>query len=482
MLSLKYFKIILIVLLFMPGFCFNISNLYYPYFNLFLPIFLIIYLVFGGKKILKYLYHIYKKTPMKYFIYFIIAVICSGLICVFKGYYSFNRFLYAILAGLILRGLFVYLFPVLVIKKNISLKKFIKWFVLLYDIVLLIGLIEVLGYHFNISLFSSFVSFISNTRSTIIYDTFTNSFRLRSTFTEPSVLAAFLCFNLPIILNLQASKYRIFRNKYLNFILKKSLLPLTLIVLFLTQSPIFIIISLGVLLYFYKKQCIKLIKKYYLFILIPLLLLILIIVFLLMFKVSFTNYFTKTFIFRILNTIATYGNWDMFVLVESSLATRIASYRVQFNIFCDYPLFGVGYGNRGPLVMSYFYNAKFALTVELLNFLYRSVDNMAYNTTAFYQILHQSGIFAAFFYLLFVYKTLFSLKKIYIYFNNIERTFVSGYFLSMLILLFLSIFYAIGLMNVFLLFYLGLSASILNIARQNQKNNKLKNEMEDTGE
>ena len=460
----NYIILFSLILLFMPGFCFVIGDLFYPIFVLILPIIFIMFFILH-KNPLNYIYDYYRNTPLKYFTYLIIWIVVSGAIAVLMGYYSLTRYLYTIIFGLLLRGITIYIYPMIAFYQEKALEKILQTICIIFMFIYIIGIVEFIGAIFNVEIINNIINFISNTKEVILIETHSSLPRIRSTFSEPGHLASSIVCFLPLIYQICCSKFKIFKNPYLNAFIKKSLIPLSILCLLLTQSPIYVIIGTIVTIWYliFVKKILK-INILWLFVIILMLVLV---VSLLCFALQSID-LSETFLIRIVNAIDSLKDWDKFQYLEPSLATRVASYITQIRIFIQYPLFGIGFGNRGYIAISFFQNSPFMLPYELQNNLILNNGNMSYNTNCIYQFLHQTGILGAILYIVLMLKNISILKKALKWFRGIEYDFVLGYINVIFVSFALSIIYNIGFMGPIFLFEIGFCCIIIKIANYRQ--------------
>lgn len=458
---LKIFSIITLILYFFTAFVFFIGDSsYFPIVILIIPFELFILLLLYKENFFKRIIFLYKFTPVKYFFLLFIWIIITGILAVLSGYYSISRFLYAAVLGAILRIIFVFLYPTFVIPKIISMRTVIKIFIGTIFFIILWGGVELIGSYFDISIINTLVHVLSNIRDTdisVIIEAHSGIPRIRSVFMEPGVYASFLTINLPIIFKFGFSKYKIFKNGIINLLVKNSIIPLTIISLILTQSPIYFIFASITILFIYYKKIYIIIKKYSLkFILISIVSLF---VLALIIPIVLNN-IENSFLIRIVNVIQVFGGkFDLSSLIEAegSLATRIVNYIIQFIIFLKHPIFGIGFGNNGYMLINAFRSAPIPLTGEMYCILQDSTSSITVTTNAFYLLLHQTGLVGFGLYAIFMVKIIQQMGKIQIFKDNVISAFALSLRSSIIVLFALSIIYNQGFVSNILFLYTSIA-------------------------
>ena len=468
MLNIKSVAYIPLILLFLPAFCFFIgTNSFFPYVIVLCPI-AFIFIILSNKIIIyKHFKYLYKHTPFKYFIYLYLWLIFSGLIAVISGYYSLFRFLYAIIFGFMFRSVLIYLYPGTIIPKILSLKSIIRFFIFAYLLIFIWGLIEFIGALFNIEIINSIVSFLSNIRgdeNSIILESYSGIPRIRSVFMEPGTFGRFIAINMPIIYQLALCKFKIFQDKNINFIIKKSIIPLMLVCLILTQSPIYLVIcTIITLILFYKQILYMIFKTKKILITIIILSIILILI---LNQLEFD--ISKSFLTRIISVIEIIPKMDIetLIFVEPSLATRVVNNINQFLLFLKHPIFGVGFFNNGPILIKQLEHSPIPLTPEMYSIVQNATNSIPITTNALYLLLFQTGIIGFYLYCLFMLKSIFALKKNLHYFSGIEYCYINALKNTITTMFALSIIYNQGFVDEYLFFITGLVGSIIIIVHK----------------
>lgn len=408
---LLFFFVTLIILMF-PGLCFSIGsqfvNLYVPFVLLALSILFII----QNKKLKRHILFLYKKTPFKYFCWFALWGGFTIVMSVFTGKFRFGGFITSTLGGLICSVLCPFIFVSFVFSKILSTKFLIRflygfcWFVFVF------ALFDFIIYLFDISFLKDFVSILCNKRSIfanleLAYRASANNYiRAKSIFEEPSYLGYFILLLSPIIYEIHYAIKNIFKNSFVNLVIKKTMIPFMWISLILTQSPIFLIFNLLFTVFYYiKYRNLKTIMyKYRIFILS----LVIPIIFILLYSFM-TIDFQQTYLNRIILVVQNINSFDKFVMVEPSLATRVIIFICGCNLFLQTYLFGVGYGNLSYLMQDLIINSNLPLTPELSELFY--TDNTHLASMIFIKMISETGFIGFVLFYYFLFKTILTIQK-----------------------------------------------------------------------
>lgn len=415
------FFIVTLILLMFPGLCFSVGS---QFVNVYIPFVLfalaIIFFV-RNKKLKRHILYLYKKTPFKYFCWFALWGFITIIISVFTGNFHFGGFLTSTLGGLMCSVICPFIFVSFLFSNMLSTKFLVKflygfcWFVFVF------ALIDFFVYLLDISFLKDIVSLFCNKRSIftdvdLTYRASANNYiRAKSIFEEPSYLGYFILLLSPIIYEIHYNIKNIFKNALVNFVIKKSMLPLMWISLILTQSPIFLIFNLiFTLFYFVKYRNLKTkIYKYRIFIIG----LIIPVIFVLLYCFM-TIDFQQTYLNRIILVVQNINSFDKFVMVEPSLATRIVIFLCGWQLFVKTYGFGVGYGNLSYIIQNIIINSNLPLTTELQSLFYK--DNTHLTSTIMTKVSTETGIIGFAIFYFFVFKTYLLMKKLNRKMNNKE--------------------------------------------------------------
>lgn len=275
---------------------------------------------------------------------------------------------------------FIGLFITKILKEETIIKCFI--FVLLF--IIIFGILEFILSFINTDLICSILNITSGRQTSFIYKISSNFPKIQSFFQEPSHYAWFLICNIPIAIKLYFTKYKLFSNIYLNLIIKKILFPLIIISIILTQSPINLIFMVIVLI-LYKLFMGKMFLKQ--FIIMFFATSITVLLFYLIFQqIDLSN----TYLYRIVLTIESLGDFKLFLSREQSLATRIVSYVNMWIIYTQNSIFGVGAGQLKYAFHNQLQFSPLNLTYELYAALL-APKATGTNPSIFFKVLTETG-------------------------------------------------------------------------------------------
>ena len=432
-----------------------IPIIYIPAYTIIIGLTLALTLIANPKHVLS-VTKFYKYKFFKFLIFYIIWVCLSGLISVIAGNYSLCYYLYATYLLFIYGNFSWYIFPYLICPKVFSIKFIAKFIVLAVYIICFYGLIEFVFKVSNIHTMDAIQNIIVN-RRTFEMTGFSNYDlkRLISIFEEPGYLGGFICINLPIIYNIIFSPFKILKNKYLNFFVKKSYLIVLLMTITCIQSPIWFIVFAVISCLYFRKQIISQFKN---------LLVIACIIILSCFVADQSNLnLSQTIFMRINKTIDSFGSMQKLIKNESSLATRIIAYYIRVKIFIKNPICGVGYRNAASKAGEEYQLLDFTGIEKSKTSNYKS-DNgtqREINGAIFWNTLSDTGIIGTvLFYLFLIYniKKLNYISKKLEY--SIEKLFASGIKNSYITIIFLSVY---DLRNNFIYYWFlyGLTLSLI---------------------
>lgn len=457
--NIQYYNLLLIplIFLFLPAFYIPLGILVPAYYFFILIIFLP-YIIFNYRFFSIFLIKLYKYSPFKYFIWFSLWVILSLLILVFVQKISIAFAVSAIV--IVLGGYFIlyFLYPAYVIDKNFTIKKIAKFLSLALYITLIWGILTYLGNLLQIKFLQILENFFSNRQLLLRGSLFTLA-RSRSFLFEPGFYAYFLSLNLPLFFYLNKSKYKIFHNSYLNLIIKKTILPLAILNLILTFSPIGWVFGICITLFCNYKNILNFLtnkKK-----LIKILLLVSIInIFIFTF---YKNLAENVAVKRIFTVVANSAkDIEYLTIVEPSLYTRIVSYTNAFCLFLQHPLLGVGLDQSKFTIISQFEHSPIILSKENRFCLEKANTSgkMIYNRNILCDLLCETGIIGCLLFYLFLFKSFCLLNKIQRYYLGFDRDFINVVKNILLIMLFLS-FYEVSVVHIPYHFFIFALSNIL---------------------
>lgn len=458
-----------IILIFFPAFVFWIPFLKGAYLYFFIVLYLCIgtILVLNGKNLVRKFIKITKNTPLKIFFIALLLMTINSIFLMIVGKSSFSNIRSLILQFALFIIPIIFYF-VCIINEYISYKNCIRLFLLLFWIILNIGFISYIGQLFNIEIVNTFFDFFANERILSVantkiemqvsnYEAFGLP-RLDNLFAEPSFYARFLFMFLPFIYAFSQSRHRIVNNKVWNFIIKKTMIPFTLISIILTFSPIYLILTIILTGIYYFNNIRLIIKKYYIYFIIALLIICIILK-----RVDLS----ETYLSRIFNTLENIKSFEDFILIEPSFATRVVSYINSICVFLQHPFIGVGFGNLTAYDVMYkqYLSSPVPLTPEIItktNAILYDTNRVFINRGYLYSLLAENGFFISVLMLYFYIKLYMLLAKIeHIYSSlQIERTYAQG-LKGCLAGIFIIMFYNLGFLDLYL--YLIVVLSIILI-------------------
>lgn len=399
-LCLKPFLYLPIILFFFPQFAFTLPGLKgtYLYFFVVLYILLGLLLYKDRTKIIGNFINFIKLTPFKYYVIVLVATIFSTLCASFIGLTTYSQNIHSIIFQILLYILPIFIYFSHVIDGYISYEDFIKFFVLLLWINLIIGFIAFIGQFFDIKIINSIFDFFANSRLLKVnlgIDAQVNvsnyvAFglpRLDGLHEEPSYYARFLYLFLPFVYSFSNNQYKIVKNKNIDKLIHVTFIPFAWINIILTFSPIYLILSSTITIIYYFKEILLLVKKYSILIICLLLIVITLVV---------SIDLSETYLSRIINILANVHSFADFIIIEPSLATRIITFVNTFCVFLQHPIFGVGMGNIQAYMYNQYLNSPLPLTPEIIS---KTSITVAASGYAFFMqnyitaILAESGIF-----------------------------------------------------------------------------------------
>ena len=417
MINLKNLIFTILILLLLPSFCFIIGSQFIPvYIPAILCIFFIL-AIFYNKQLVSNSLYFYKKTPFKYLVIFFIWSIITIIFSILKGKFFIGGFITGTLGGLICSVMLPCLFTLFITPKYINTKTFIKFLYFFFWFVFLLGILDFIIFYFNIPFLKEAITIFSNKRL-LMYDVteitrvFVGSLpRARSIFDEPSYLGYFIFVVSPIVYELTLNKFWIFKNNYLNLLIKRTIIPFMWISLILTQSPIFLIFNIAFSSFYFLiiRKGYKRIVKHFLPISISLILISTTAIYFIS-KIDFST----TYLNRIILVVQNIKSFEDFIMVEPSLGTRIIIMINAIQMGLNNILFGVGYGNMSYLIANQLSQSTLPLTEELQRFVFFDKTNPA--STLFIKIFSETGIigFGIFYYFLYrIYQRLNIKNQLY---------------------------------------------------------------------
>ncbi len=447
------------VFLFLQSFYIPKTNI--PIYDIIIAIFFIIII---WKQ--RHYINLFKYNFFKILCLYILWVICSGAFLVAIEVYSFNYYLYSVFILFIFNNITWFLYPSIICPHYFSLKKLIKFILIAIYIVCLYGLLVYICNKINFT-FINYINDIFVTRRDTNY--FIRS-RLSSFFEEPGYLGGFICINIPLIYEIILSKYKIIKNKYANYLFKKSYLPIIFITLILTKSPIWLCFATIISLAYFHKVITKNIKKIILY--------FLIIIVSLYSYLKISNFdISTTYLKRIQVVLENKHNLSDLILAEQSLGNRIVSYNIRYNLFKMYPITGIGYKNAEYNVSKGLKNNNLPLTLELKKLLSTQSKYIILNGSILWNSLSDTGAVGFILFYLFLLFCIFKINEIKSKLpENIDKNFIRGIQYSIITIILIS-FYDIRSNFTYLWFLFGLVICFIQHYKLVKDNTKIKNKL-----
>ena len=449
---LRLICLISLILLFLPSLCLPFGDKPIVVYYLSLTIFFIT-LRISKINIQKKIKNLIKFSAFKYFLIFIAWCIFSGLINICFGHYSVGTYLYYIIFLLLICYSLSYIFPATVYSYKLFDKKFlIKFLIIMYHTIFIIGLLEFIGKSFNISFLSLPSEILSS--SVFFNENFIEGNRVRSVFSEPGWYGAFVYLNIPFIYTFARTKYKIFSNNILNIVLKNTLIPMLWINIIVTRSAIWLIFNILISIIFFRKYITNFVKKFYIYIFALISFLILSIVIILN---TLNLESVLGMYYRIIIVCSNFTHPDTIATLIPSLATRIISYAAILKLACSNLLLGIGLGNVQHYIAAII-ERNSVLTPELVYNLQMSniTGKMKYCTAIFYQYMAEIGLIGLCLFYYFIYKSYKYLNEIKPCFYGLNKEFIDAILFTHISIACILI-YDIPIANYYIFFLLGLS-------------------------
>lgn len=387
----KVSKIIImspIIFMFLPALYIPLG-LNVPIYLLSLIILFLILICISYKSVVKTFLEFYKYTPYKNFVLYIMWAIFASAILIIIGKVTFIHYISSIII-IVFGYYFLYsLYPAFVSYKYISIKDLYKIFSIAYLLIFIWGIITYYGNLYGNSLIIKLTNFLSNKQTLMLLNNYVIA-RSRSVFFEPGIFANFIDLNLPILYTIFITKRKIFNNKYFNIIIKKSIFPLALINLFLTQSPLGIVFAIIIIFLFLIKKMLTSIKN-------PRFLISTMIISILIFCiiVQKKDVISDSRAYkRFATVIESCTDIDSLSIKDTSFYSRIVSHVNNFCLFLKNPIFGVGIDNAKFVIQEQFKDSPIPLSLEnQANLaLCQKTQKMHFNRAILFDSLSETGL------------------------------------------------------------------------------------------
>lgn len=415
--------------------------------------------IFYHKQLISNALYFYKKTPFKYLVIFFIWSIITIIFSIVRGNFFLGGFITSTLGGLICSVMLPCLFTLFITPKYINTKTFIKFLYFFFWFVFLLGILDFIIFYFDIPVLKEAITIFSNKRL-LIYDitdvtrVFVGSFpRARSIFDEPSYLGYFIFVVSPIVYEWTLNKFKIFKNNYLNLLIKRTIIPFMWISLVLTQSPIFLIFNIAFSSFYFliiKKGYKKIVKHF-----VPISIFL---TFTVAIAISFISKidFSTTYLNRIILVVQNIKSFEDFIMVEPSLGTRIIVMINAIQMGLNNILFGVGYGNMSYLMADQLSTSTLPLTEELQHFIF--LGRTSPPSTIFIKIFSETGILGVSIFYYFLYNIY---QKLNIKRNYLDNTSINNGLILFIITYFCSSFYDSNLNQPYIFIIIGFIIAII---------------------
>lgn len=446
----RFLFIISFILCFFECFGIIIGNLFIPYYYIGFGMLFSFALLLKPKLIFKIINQLNRTISFKLLKFFIVWIIIGIIISIFTGKFSFRGFLFSFIGGVVFSLLLPYLSVILCISRIIILRDIIKLTLITFLILYFFGVLEFIIYYFDIDFFKSiFIAFVNKytfnyqLNSRLVHYSFGLP-RISGVFLEPSYFAYFIVISSPITYLICFSKNQLFKNIVSDKVFKILSLVLMWVCLLLTQSPIFflIFVIISFSIYFLKNNR-SFFNPKVLIIINSCMLAVVLLIFLeynlglncLNLNFSVEN----TFLNRIISTIENFKDINNLITVEDSFATRLILYVNYFIIFIKNSVFGVGYGNLTNVIYSQLYSSPLPLTPELFSRI-QTGSQIGSSATILLRYLSETGIIGTLLIYSFFFNLIFKINKIFKTFIGIEKDFLIGLKLFLIIVICTSIY------------------------------------------
>ena len=425
------------------------------------------------KKVLKIIAELYKYTPFKYLIWFVLFLFLTAFL-----HGSFNVGFKIILRTILIFGLTVLpaiLFGVLFIPKVISYNKTLKIFIGSSIVILLYGVLDFfcrIVSHIKPPLYDILCSrnYFANIRGFAVNKTGEILNRASSIYFEPSFFATFIFLFLPIAYLLLKSNLHILKNKKVDYIFKVIFVSLFWICLFFTKSPVYIIFCIIYTLIFFAKDIIKFFRRKTIVFIIPFIVLALLITTIID-KSSISGGISNNIvIIRIQKAISALNNLDLLVEKEGSFATRIISTINTYQASKSVPLIGCGYGNTKEIMFKQYKKAETPLTMEIFENITQK-DNVGASPNIFWSTLLQTGAIGTGLLYLFFLRTIYVAYKIRNFYLAKPRLLLESMILVAINYIVISFYWSLDSYPM-MWFIFGILNSYILIYKRNLKNMK----------
>ena len=418
-----------------------------------------------------------KNNSLNLYLLFVTYILLITFIMGIIGKVLLVKSLLGIIGQYILSVLVYYLVFIYIAYKILKPKLLIKIVYTMLFVILVLGIVDFIAYYFNI-VFLQKILLMGMNIQVIRYGAFTKVYsmglpRVQSVYFEPGFFAEYIFFLLPIIYKLSLSKFNIYKNKNLNIIIKRMMIPLLWINLILTQSPIFLVFALISTLIYFWFGILNLIKT-------NLKRFIRILFVLLFFGVSLFPFIyninlNDTYAGRITKVISNLNDINVLIYSEQSFGTRLCNIINLVDIGLRSPLFGVGHSNLIPLMEKQIINNRSPVFVtdEIKKNSLQEI--FIFQNPPFTNIFVRYGLIGLILFYAFIIKTILSLIKIRKYTRENTKQFIDGLIGTLFSYIVISC-YDITIASLIPCIPIGLSIGLIQYIYENREKEKLNNE------
>ena len=325
------------------------------------------------------------------FMLFIFLIVITSVFFIITGKVAIKYNIFPFVGGIIMQMFAGMFFAAYISFKELIPKKIVKILYGMLYAILIIGVFDFIICLFNITplidaiqWFATDRMFMGDGEGSIERSYVGNLARIESVYVEPATFACVISFFLPMIYTLTLSKFQIFSNATVNNLVKKTIIPLTWFNLIFTQSPIYLVIGLLITFFYFHNYILKYIKEL-------LVMFIITIIFFSLYIGASGVDLSDTYLQRIFTVFETFGNFDLFVTREASLATRIINYYNTLCVWLQHPIFGVGLGALCDHMEKQTLYSNIPLTPEII-MNYGKAIRFSFNTGFFYKYIAETGI------------------------------------------------------------------------------------------
>lgn len=443
----------------------TIGTIFIPISLLIAYMILFLLIISKPKIFIKKIFTITKYTPLKYFIFFIAFMLITPFLTT-----NFNNAL--IIDFKVIRMWICLILPIIFLiiyisPKYISLKKMQKIFLITYSFILIYGIFKYIigcispSFEMSIHYLTTSPVFLPETVNYLSY--VVN--RAKSIFFEPSFFATFLFVFLPLVYKISFCKFKVLKNTKLNNYFKCFLVLFTWIDLLLTQSPIYILLSIIYTLIFFKDKIFS-IKK-----IVATSFLVIFSFFILYITLNVSSEFQNSKIVSRFQKIISVTSFSDIVLADESLGTRICTSINALIATKKHPFVGVGYANGFDAIFEQYLVSPIPLTQEIIFKVSNKIGGMPANI--FFSNILCSGIIGTILLYLFFLKSILQSRKTINLFEGIDRQFYFGIWLSSINFLITTFYWSLLIDLVFWMIF-GILCSLIYISKINYNNEKLK--------